>query len=361
MKRRLEIEISEDLYIKLKEQSKKENSTVEEYIAYKIKETENYKYQLDTLKKTAVYGLQNLLYKLKTIDTTPDKKTYKNVKITSLVSYKNPLSKTLSEVVDAFKEQQDFNKESFYLLTDENKVVGYIGIDFHEEPMPYGVYGFIYVFNLSKSYHKKDVLTGIIRFLDNLLKEKRVYNLDIASNSSNLSQEQLKQLGFLELSEVYKGKVKIKNNILKDSSLKEHKIQNIKMEDLDIKTLNQYISAARIFPMTYLYDRAIGKKKIIKIEKFIYNEPQRTVFILKELIDLNDKKLYRYVILMEPISIYDKEILEEVYSDLIKYISKQEENTNIALEFPVEIKEYLGKYMEHTAFKKIFWYRKVIS
>ncbi|SDK55128.1 hypothetical protein [Natronincola ferrireducens] len=357
MDKTIEIKLPEILYEKLENQCKDRNITLEHYIIELLMEKEYTKTQVQQLKKIITIDLQKLIMKIQKSHISTDKDINKVLKCIPYKNLNNNLPDSIKTIIKDFHKKKHFQDDYFYLIIDQEKIVGYVGLDFHHEPIPYGEYGFIYCLNLNKNYYTLKNFKIIFSFLQLILKKKKIYNMDISSNSCSIKGETFKKLGFIELTNVNQVKGTIQKKIQYDI-VSSHKEEVIDL--LAIKDLKNVLSVNRSYPLAYLYDYWLENKGSIELKKFQYNH-QTQVYLLEEHKRLEDKTYYYTTVLLGPIDLYDKKVLMEAYHILIKELAINALSNPIIIDIPIEIESVINQYIEYHDSRRICWYRKIIS
>lgn len=355
MDNKVELKLSSMLYTKLLEACRKENLNLEEYIIKTLENKEKDIDQVKFLKQSVIKDLQQLITKLQKIENSYEKKS--NLTIVLLEDYDSNLPDSLKTEINNYKKKNCFNEKHFYLILDNKTIIGYIGIDLHEEPMPYGQYAFIYCLNILKPYSTLVNLHKVLTFLQKILKNQGIYNMDIASSSSILTEELLIKLGFTKFYYTRQAKVSMIKNTKCDKVFQYTE----ELIELNINTLNNFVSVDRNLPSRYLLDYWHDHSKELQCKKITvnYNSTLKKLVLISRKTEKNSAMLYW--ILMEPLDLFDEDIIIQMYTILIKEISLNILIDTFILPIPEEIEALLKQYVNIISSIKNTWYRKMIS
>ncbi|AKL95203.1 hypothetical protein CACET_c17550 [Clostridium aceticum] len=356
MDRKIEIELPQELYQRLEEQCKNKELTLEEYIIFLLYEGEHSKNQVQHIKKVVIGDLQNMIYKVQKTSLNPSNRVTQNeVNCIPLKAFKGQVPKDLKKKIDFFKKQKTFKEDYFYLLINPTEVVGYSGLDFFEEAMPYGQYGFIYCFDLQKPYLTYKNLKNIFNFLGRMIKEEKIYNMDLSTICCNIPEEVLAKLGFKELSHVKRIYGGIKPEIEYDTILQYKETT----KDFNVKEMEGLLPINRVLPISYLQNYWMKSLEVIKLKEISFKQTSNS-FILQERKRIQDKIYFYYTIFLNPLDLYDRDVLREIYHILIKEINMEALGEGIIIDIPIEIKDILVEYMTCHKEHSIYWYRKLL-
>ncbi|AOY76968.1 hypothetical protein [Clostridium formicaceticum] len=356
MEKKVEIKLPQALYKRLEEQSKSKNLALENYIVYLLQEGEYSKDQVQHFKKIVISDMQNMIYKVQKFNLNPSNKfTNKEISCIPLEIFKHPLSEDLSKKIDFLKKQKFFKENYFYLLINNEEVVGYTGLDFFEEPMPYGQYGFIYCLHVEKSYQTYKNLKNIFSFLQSIIKDEKFYNMDLSTSNCNIAGEALVKLGFKEFCHVKQVYGSVKTQMEYDTILQYRETEI----DLNKWQIQNLLPVNRISPIAYLQEHWKENREAIRVKSIQYNQKVEA-FILQESKTIQGKKYLYYSIFLNPLDVYDRDVLKEIYHIFIKDISIKALSDAIIMDIPIEIEGMITQYIDAYKEKSIYWYRKML-
>lgn len=355
MERKIEIKLANDLYEKIKEESENKNMILEDYIIYLLIKNHNSFLEINKLKKVIIDDMQKMIIKIQEIGIN-NKSMNSNLRLVSFKNFTLHLSQTLKKKINFFKKRKWFQEDCFFLILKEDKIIGCVGLNFHDEPLPYGQYGFIYYLDIEKPYCSFKNLKQIFTFLQAIIKGKGIYNIDIMSTTCKLTSKELQKLGFVNLSDINHIKGIIKNNVRADINLKYRE----ETMNGGIEHLKNFLPVNRKCPLTHLYDYCLENIESIELKKITY-DANIEVYILQEIQDINVKKTYCPIVFLSPVNLYDREVLKDIYHILIKAMNSHAMVNDIIIDIPIEIQDIIKPYIEYKTVERISWYRKVLS
>lgn len=356
MEKELMLRLPNKLYNLLLEAGKNENMEIEEYIIKVLEKDDVSSIQMSLLKEIVLKDLQELVVKITKMQEPYSRIPSKNFTIVSMEEYDRDAPVALNNNLDVLKRQEIIDKKNFYLIIDKDKIIGNIGIDFHEEPMPFGSYGYIYYFNIEKSYNHLSDLQRIITFLRERMKNQKVYNLDVLTGSSPLTKEILIKLGFNE----FYNTLQVKANIIMD--VNDSKVPEYRREIVEFNRnyFRNLLPIGRKLPFNYLVDYWNNHKKDIQLKKIIFSYNNTLIdFIIIEYKNEKEKK-YIYSVLLEPIDLFNEKVIQNAYNILMKEIRDTSLTDYFIIDFPEEFRDSLNQYINIISMDHISLYRKFI-
>jgi|GEM_PF-6112503 len=362
MSRKIEIEISENMYLILSKAAEELGSTLEEYVSLRVNEGLEGK-ELQAAKKVLIKVLQDTIKRVEDIKHEELEFENKGSKILvysyqSLLQQSSSLSKEIADRIENYKDKGWFNERLFYFIISKKEIVGLIGMQTLEEPMPYGQYLCIYSLYLGKSLQTKKNLNYLAGYIQAIAKQEKLTNVDISNVGTNLSKELLKGMGFYSFSSANYLKGRIKASEIKVS------IDLIKQVNLNLTKaiLEEYILTERTLPIQLLINSWEKRSNPITIEKisFPLDTEELSYILIKELVDDDDETENRYTILVQAGNLYDIERLELIYKNAFAKIYNTVGETDINLCIPKEI-QYLESFIEVQSSRKLKWFRRLVT
>lgn len=353
--KKLEIQLSNTLYIKMKEESKNKNISLEDYILEVLTKNQQKDIEINRLKEIIINDMRKMIIKIQEMNTNT-KYNRKELKFISLKDYDGQIPEGLKEKINFFKNIECLYEKYFFMILRQGKIIGSVGLSFHDEPLPYGQYAFIYYLNVEKPYFNFKQLKEVVSFLQSTAKKKNVYNIDIMSTTCKLENVEFKKLGFMNLSDVNHTRAIIKDNIQEDMKLK-YTWEYIKV---DIQYLKDFLIVNRKFPLSQVYRYLLGNIKSMECNKIIYGN-NIEAYIIHKKTKGNRDKLHCPMIFLKPIILYDREVLKDIYRILISNMKFHGMGNSIVIDIPIELEDTIKSYMEYKTVKRIIWYRNTFS
>lgn len=357
MDKKIELNLSSKLYTRLVEVCERENLMLEEYI---IKTLEEKEYNLDRAivsNQLIIKDLQGLIAKIQKSEKQYNQPKYEIIKIVSLNEWKSNIPDSLAFEIHSYRMIKWFNEKHFYLLFDKTSIVGYLGLDLLEEPMPYGQYGYIYCININKAYNNLLNYQKVLMFLQKVLKKEGIYNLDITLNNSFLTADQLLKLGFIEFYSINLSTIMVNQEIEYDKTIK----YSSELIEFDLNEFQNLLTVNRRVPLNYTYDYWNKNSKELECKKikFHYDNKLKEFFLINRTIQKDHR--IKYSILIEPLDLFDMLLINQVYQILIMEMNLKKPSNTFIIEAPEEIEDLLQKYTKIISSRKNSWYRKVLS
>lgn len=349
------LELTEETYEAIKKSASEEQISVESYLTREI--------EIGRLKSEASIGalltkeLESLLQKIKSITEEKPVKEKGPGRITFYRYEPNHpgLPEKLKEVIGVYEEKGWFQEKNFHLLLDENNLVGYLGLSPHEEALPYGSYLFIYSLHLAEAYQNQENLKLIASYIQTIGKENAIYSIDISSPSTNLSQKQLTEIGFIP----FENTAVVTGRLL---STKQGHYERLKEESNLSSSLNldEMLIFGRIYPSSY-WKEGLERKNIPReVKAFILQDEDLPIIIGKELVEIDGEACISYTVLLEANTLFDEHSLKRICIALFDHALMEEEGKRFKITVPYELISILPEIYEKRIYR-INWYRKIIN
>ena len=363
MGKKIEIEISDEMYSILSKAAEEFGSTLEEYVGLKVNEGLVGK-GLQAAKRILVKELQDTIKRVESIkyeELEPENKGNKILVYSyqSLLQQSNSLSREITYRIENYKDKGWFNERLFYFIISKKEIVGFLGMLPLEEPMPYGQYLCIYSLYLDKSLQTKKNLNYLAGYIQAVAKQERLTNVDIANVGTNISKELLKGMGFYSFSSaIYlKGRIKA-------SEIKPNK-DIINQENLQLtkEVLEEYLLTERTRPIQLLinsWERRSNPMTIEKVSFTLDSEEELSFILIREGIEGEKEAENRFTILVQAGNLYDIERLEAIYFNALDRIYNAVGEENIKLCIPKEI-QHFESFIEEQSSTKLKWYRRLVT
>lgn len=361
MGRRIEIEITEEIYSVLMKVAEEYGVSIEDYISLKVEaglEDKGFK----TAKKLIIKELQDTIKKVEAIKYEGLETENKGNKIliysyNSLVQSSNDFPKEILKRIELYKEKGWFDPVWFYVIVCRKDIVGLIGMNQHEEAMPYGRYLFIYGLYLDKTHQTKQNLSYLSGYIQAVAKQAKIMNIDVCNAVTNLSSEGLKGMGFHSFSSTC-----CIEGILKSDSTKEAAYIKRESITLTAPVLENYLLPSRTLPLKLLME-AWGDDKAITSERIVLRADEGdelSYILIKEEFKKASGLQCKYTILVSPIDSFDIVRLQYIYKNVIYGAPREKEASFINICLPMELED-LGSHFLQPSTGKIDWYRKVLT
>ena len=356
MPKNIEIQIKDEIYERLKDESAKYNMDIKNYIPMVIEKYDdsarrNNNYIEEKVKKP----LKKILTDLEGLsENMNDNRNLNKILLLPLKIYTKPLPKGLIKLIEHYKSKFWYDIERFYLITDGKSILGYVGLNISEEDAPYGKYLFIYALNLYKEYQTSTNLKYIINFIQSIGRQGQCYSIDILFENSNLTYDQLKGLGFLLLTST---------DIIRIKELNYDKISMdyLKTRKINIEDMEDFLPVARTEPFKPLYNQWLERKENIEVYSNIYrDEGEEIEFIYTKEDKWINNNLYDYFILL----IRKKYIYEDKYINkailILKFIilNNIEKDSNLVISISKHLNENKSIYKDDEILDSLNWLRK---
>lgn len=362
MKRRIEIEISEALYSELLQAAEEQGCSLQQYIELKIAhETEGKK--LAAMKKFIVMELQHTMNKIQALRPEELEMEEKSNRILvysyqALMQQSTALPQELEDKITFYKEREWLEDRLFYIIISRKRPVGIIGIMPQQEPMPYGDYLHIYGLYLEKALQTKKNLTYLSGYLQAIAKQEKALNIDVSNAATNLSEEQLQEMGFhaFSVSRLVKGKLQ--------AVAPELRIQKIEKATVELEDapFQEYIMSERTLPLSLLvkgWQKRISSVEVEKVSFMQGSESMSYILIKEKLLSHGNTEL-KLNILVKPIGVYDLKVMEEIYVNVLTEAAKEGNDFTTVICLPEELKA-LDTMLKVTSAMAIKWYRSLIN
>lgn len=362
MGRKIEIEISEELYSELLKAVEEYDGSLEEYISLKLKEGLQDR-GLKAAKKLVIKELQNTIKRIDDIKYENLEVENKGNKIliysfNSLSQSSNGLPSEILKKIDFYKDKGWFDPGSFYLIVSKKDIVGFCGMNLHEEPMPYGRYLFVYSLYLEKSHQSKNNLSYLSGYIKAIAKQAKAMNIDIANLGTNISAEGLKGMDFYNFSSA-----QYIRGVLNSESVKVVPSQMCEAIVLTPLELEKYLLPTRTLPINLLIEGWSNKEALVKYERYTINsieDGEISYILIKEELGEATEPQWKYTILVSPVDSFDKDRLENVYKNVLAEALTNKQDMTIGICIPEEL-SYLEEHFLKPRIQKINWYRRVIT
>lgn len=363
MGRKIEIEVSENLYSDLLKEAQGQGYNLQQYIELKMNEGIKGK-GLQAAKKLIVKELQNTINRIEALRPEELETEDKSNRILvysyqSLMQQSITLPQELEDRIALFREREWLEERLFYLIVSRKKPVGMIGILPQQEPMPYGDYLHIYGLYLEKDLQTKKNLAYMAGYIQAIAKQEKALNVDISNTATNIPEHQLKEMGFHSFSTSWLMKGMLKDRKEVDNSRKATE------EVIELKggLLQEYILSERILPIRLLVKGWEKRESSIEAEKIslqLQASEAISYILIKERLLFNESAELRLNILVKPIGVYDPRILEEIYIDALTKAAAEGEEATTVICLPEELKALESK-LKTTSTIEIKWYRSLIN
>lgn len=357
MTRKIEIQIKNDIYEKLRNESVKYDMDIQSYISmvlekydYNIKEHNNY------IEEKVKKPLKKILFDLESFngDTKTDNRSDR-VLLLPLKMYNKPLPKGFSKLIAYYTSKDWYDMENFYLITDGKTILGYLGLNINEEDAPYGRYLFIYGLNLYKEHQNSTNLNYITNFVKSVGRQNKCYSIDILLENSNVTYNQLKDLGFLQFTSTDIIKIRIEEDKNKIN------INCLEIVDFDIKDIDKFVPVVRTEPFKSLLSQWLRMKENLEVYKNVYKgdeEEIEFVYIKQDKI-INQNRYNYYTLLIKPEHLYEDKYIYKaflVFKSAV-YEGLDEENDSI-VSVPRHINTNFSICKEDDILDTLNWLRK---
>ncbi|WP_026475796.1 hypothetical protein [Alkaliphilus transvaalensis] len=359
MNKKIELELSHEIYETLKKSAKRRGMTVDDYIEYLLKEglakdqlREN---NLIQYKDYIIKELETLLKKVKGLSNSDDNPQNSKVLIYSYKMYKHSLPKDIDQIIQHYKIRGWFNEDYFYFILDKKGIVGYMGLSLENEELPFGEYFFVYSLHLSKKYHNSQNTKYIAGFLQAIAKKSSCHSIDIASTLTNIDSKILEEMGFIKFdrAQIIKGVTKNKEyEVMKCNQ------QKIKLEEVIDKN---YINSGRSVPIRFLYRQWLEKEEEVDFTLYnmLRNGKELEYIVVSEKINKGKDGYTKYTVLVEPTLLFDEVSLKSIYLTKMNNVMTNEKRGKVQISMPDELLE-IGELMTEDTTTEVTWYRKLV-
>ncbi|ABR48528.1 hypothetical protein Amet_2374 [Alkaliphilus metalliredigens QYMF] len=276
----------------------------------------------------------------------------------SLKKFNGELPKEVGEAIKKHGEQGWGSQNQFYVMTNRKRVVGYLGINLYEEPMPFGKYVYIFALQLEKKYQSQINLKYIENFISAVARKAQCNYVDMTDDCCPLALDKVKHLGFVEFTSTSLFKLNKQNSPIDFEMVSS---QNINISEIEG---THFIPSDRRLPLQVQLNQ--WKEENCTIEKFVINKNQGqtplTLLIIKRLgaTKKNGTKNF-YTFLAEPIVFYDDQLTNEVINIIINILGEKEQEEAFMIALPTACEVTISKYHWDYKLESVKWYRKMVS
>lgn len=363
MGKKLEVDISEVLYHTLQKDAEDAGISLEEYINRKLNEGFESK-KVQTVKQILIKELQDTIKRVEAIKYDELEIENKNSKILvysyqSLKQHSNAIPQEIVKKIDHYKEKGWFYEELFHLIICKKEIVGLLAMQPQEEPMPYGKYLFIYGLYLDKSLQSKKNMNYLAGYIQAIAKQEKTMNVDISNIGTNLSKDVLKGMGFYN----FASSILIKGIVKREGVNESPVVINREEIQMTKGVLEEYLLTERLLPLELLMKGWSQRQNPLTTEKLtlsLDNKENLSFILVTERLTLEEDVVSKYILLIEPVNLYDIDILEGIYIHTIQGALQDGEGCTIHLCIPNEI-NHLESLFSEPNIKKAKWYRKLIT
>ncbi|MDR5658080.1 hypothetical protein RH915_01125 [Serpentinicella sp. ANB-PHB4] len=185
MKNQEERKIMEILYKDISLKCMQNNIDLTEFTNFLYEKSTNPIKNKDT-KSYMIKELKNLIKKVEMInENDQDKLELKKGKDSILVMPLSTVKRKIPEYIvfeiEKLKSLNLYDEKFFYLIITRKDIVGYIGMNKNNEPLPYGSYMFIHTLKIDNQYLNKLNLSYVFNYLEKVIKKEKIYNIDIST------------------------------------------------------------------------------------------------------------------------------------------------------------------------------------
>lgn len=312
MPKNIEIKIEDEVYERLKNESVKYNMDIQSYIPIVIEKYDH------NARKNSSYIEEKVKKPLKKILTDleglsgyiDDNSNSTKVLLVPFKIYTKPLPRGFNRLIEYYKLKGWYDVETFYLITDGKSILGYIGLNINEEEAPYGRYLYIYGLKLYKEYQTSNNLKYIINFIKSIGRKDKCYSIDILFENTNLTYDQLKELGFsiLTVTDIIK--------IRKDSLGHKINIESIVSNISRIEDIKKFVPVARNEPFIPFINQLLQKKDKIEVYSNIYKSDSDEIefMYIREDKKINNIIYNHFTLLVASENLYDDKYIGKVFS-----------------------------------------------
>lgn len=351
--KKVEISLPVEVYEMLLEISYRQHMELDKYIFKIVEEHYNYLNQLSLFKDTIIEDLENLILKIKNIEKEDMQEGNNAFTLVSLNEYKGKFSNDLNIVINTYVNDKIFNEENFYLIFRNDENIGYVGISLESDLLPFGDYGYIYTLYIQQANLNITDLHKILCLLQNKLKKKYLYNIDIVLSNSVLTLDQLKKIGFNEFYLTLRLKAKIRNNNIENIDTAYEK----ESQRFDMNKMKSYLTFNVFLPINKLLRYYDNNKENITYTKFNFHCFSQSIEFILISEEIPEKNIFHYSIFMDPVHLFQQEVIKKAYKIVLKEISHKDSNDVFIIDIPKELNSFIGKYVEIVDKKKNTWLR----
>jgi len=357
MTKKIEIEIEDEIYERLKSECAKSNMDIRSYIQVVIEKYDHTnKQDINYIEEKVKKPLKKILNDLEGLNQD----AYNNppstrVLLLPLKIYNNPLPQGFSRRIEYYKSKGWYDVEKFYLIVDGKNILGYLGLNISEEDAPYGRYLFIYGLNLYKEYQNSININYIVNFIKSIGRQGQCFSIDIFFENSNLTYDQLKELGFALFTSTDIVKIKVEEDSY------DLNIDYLEIEDCNIEDIGKFQPVARMEPFKSLMSQWTAKKEVIEISKIICKEEKEEIeFIyIKENKSFSNTMYSCFTVLIKPQYLYEDDYISKIFSILKSSIFKNMDKDKVfAFHVPRDTNKNLLMYNEDDILDSLNWLRK---
>lgn len=343
---RLTIELDQETHDSIYKLAEAEKVTVEEYIAKKI---EGGKLQEPDLRDFFIKELKSLLEKIQRGTMVQKTRSQRaSIKLYSYAQFNKKVPKEIESLIADYRHRGWLYGDHFYLIMEDNKLVGYLGFSPHSESMPYGSYLFIYHLYVMESHQSMENIVYLRDSIQAIAKKISYQSIDISSLCSNLKEEQLRTMGFLPFEQTILFKGSIKRGDMPKSNLKEVPLS-------DNWSLEDRLVLGRSYPMDYWIKKWEQKKGFFTIKS--YRLEKASLLVAREYGE--GERIIKYTLFLEANKLFDQDFLNKLKDTIIPLLSSEGSDKTVQIALPLEMNEGLGLEGEKQI-KAIHWYRKMI-